>query len=594
MPRITRSAGRSAQPPRGRKRPALALSSSGSEDEASDVSLVSEGDLSSSDATESSDSDATESTATESDDEEPETGRAGMRGVSGRATNSTKAHGPSGSATALARHRARQLSNALPLTAKAEVKTEERSAEAERQAAEPKPEEAAPEPSSAAAEPKPEEVLREVEVEVEAAPGPSSAKPKPKPKARKRVSKPSTAPEAPEEAPGEAEAVPGPALPPTPAEAPPRRAKKGKAKAPKPEPPILWPEPLPARSSDRPLELADADRPSEAVRRKLEPPATLLMPLLPYQKEFLAWAVDQERGAFRGGILADEMGMGKTIQAISLILTHPEDGRLELGEEEGACERRARGGGGDLAPRRPLVLRLSGPEAKGLAGEAGEAMDAMDAMGAMDAMDTKDTQDAKDAKDAMDAKETPPLDKGKGPKEEAAAVRPRREGSTNRGVPTLGGAEARTADGAEGAKESGDAPLSPPLSAPLPYASPTSVDPTTFRGAAPDVPLEGSLASNATLVVCPLVAVIQWRGEIAAHTAPGALKVVTHHGPKRATDARELASADVVLTTYATLESEFRRTLAPFKVSCLYCGASLQEHRVEQHLTYFCGPNARR
>ena len=52
---------------------------------------------------------------------------------------------------------------------------------------------------------------------------------------------------------------------------------------------------------------------SQALQQ-MEAPAELLMELLPYQKEFLAWAVSQERGDICGGILADEMGMGKTIQ----------------------------------------------------------------------------------------------------------------------------------------------------------------------------------------------------------------------------------------------------------------------------------------
>jgi hypothetical protein len=44
------------------------------------------------------------------------------------------------------------------------------------------------------------------------------------------------------------------------------------------------------------------------VEAQMEPPPELLMPLLPYQKEFLAWGVAQEQGPVRGGILADEMG----------------------------------------------------------------------------------------------------------------------------------------------------------------------------------------------------------------------------------------------------------------------------------------------
>jgi DNA repair protein RAD16 len=37
--------------------------------------------------------------------------------------------------------------------------------------------------------------------------------------------------------------------------------------------------------------------------------------MLPYQKEGLAWLCAQEEGKVGGGILADEMGMGKTLQA---------------------------------------------------------------------------------------------------------------------------------------------------------------------------------------------------------------------------------------------------------------------------------------
>lgn len=54
--------------------------------------------------------------------------------------------------------------------------------------------------------------------------------------------------------------------------------------------------------------------PDDLVRKCWETPAEpssdLLMPLLPYQKEGLGWMLNQESNEHKGGILADEMGMG--------------------------------------------------------------------------------------------------------------------------------------------------------------------------------------------------------------------------------------------------------------------------------------------
>ncbi|KAH3756570.1 DNA repair protein RAD5A [Pelomyxa schiedti] len=55
----------------------------------------------------------------------------------------------------------------------------------------------------------------------------------------------------------------------------------------------------------------------------MEPPPSIVIPLKPYQKQGLHWMCqhDKEQG---GGLLCDEMGMGKTLQMVSLIVqNHP-------------------------------------------------------------------------------------------------------------------------------------------------------------------------------------------------------------------------------------------------------------------------------
>lgn len=49
-------------------------------------------------------------------------------------------------------------------------------------------------------------------------------------------------------------------------------------------------------------------------------PTSFLIDLLEYQKEWLTWAVNLENSEKKGGILADEKGMGKIIQAIALVV----------------------------------------------------------------------------------------------------------------------------------------------------------------------------------------------------------------------------------------------------------------------------------
>ncbi|EIW72281.1 hypothetical protein TREMEDRAFT_36553 [Tremella mesenterica DSM 1558] len=55
----------------------------------------------------------------------------------------------------------------------------------------------------------------------------------------------------------------------------------------------------------------------------MEAHPSLKLTLLPFQKESLCWMKKQEEGPWKGGMLADEMGMGKTIQTIALLLSEP-------------------------------------------------------------------------------------------------------------------------------------------------------------------------------------------------------------------------------------------------------------------------------
>ena len=52
-----------------------------------------------------------------------------------------------------------------------------------------------------------------------------------------------------------------------------------------------------------------------------EQPATITRKLKSFQLEGLDWMMKQEKSKWKGGLLGDEMGMGKTIQAVSLIMS---------------------------------------------------------------------------------------------------------------------------------------------------------------------------------------------------------------------------------------------------------------------------------
>ncbi|KAF9691927.1 hypothetical protein EKO04_009833 [Ascochyta lentis] len=66
----------------------------------------------------------------------------------------------------------------------------------------------------------------------------------------------------------------------------------------------------------------------DAPERREQTPRIMCSQLKEYQKIGLTWLIKMETGTNKGGILADGMGLGKTVQAISLICARPSDDPL--------------------------------------------------------------------------------------------------------------------------------------------------------------------------------------------------------------------------------------------------------------------------
>lgn len=71
-----------------------------------------------------------------------------------------------------------------------------------------------------------------------------------------------------------------------------------------------------------------------------------------------------------------------------------------------------------------------------------------------------------------------------------------------------------------------------------------------------------------TLVVTPLAALLQWKSELDRFVAPGLLSVLIYHGCQREALLEVLHKYDVVLTTYQTIEQDFRRQTNKQKDIC--------------------------
>lgn len=186
------------------------------------------------------------------------------------------------------------------------------------------------------------------------------------------------------------------------------------------------------------------DNQNELLCETAEPSSDMIVPLFRYQKEWLFWALKQEESTSKGGILADEMGMGKTIQAIALVLA-----KRELGK----------------AISKSSLLSSSSST-----------------------------------------------------KQELSAVK-------------------------------------------------------------------------GTLILCPMVAVLQWVTEINRCTIEGSNKILVYHGSSRRKLSHNIEEYDFVITTYSTVEAEYRKNVMRPKQKCKWCGKAYYEEKLSIHMKRFCGPD---
>ncbi|OIT00340.1 helicase-like transcription factor chr28 [Nicotiana attenuata] len=97
-------------------------------------------------------------------------------------------------------------------------------------------------------------------------------------------------------------------------------------------------------------------------------------------------------------------------------------------------------------------------------------------------------------------------------------------------------------------------------------------------------------AVKGTLIICPVVAAIQWVNEINRCTSEGSNKILVYHGNKR-NHIHNIEEYDFVITTYSTVESEYRKNVMPPKQKCQWCGKSYFEEKLSIHQKK-CGPDS--
>uniref|UniRef100_A0A0D3GRI8 RING-type domain-containing protein n=1 Tax=Oryza barthii TaxID=65489 RepID=A0A0D3GRI8_9ORYZ len=85
-----------------------------------------------------------------------------------------------------------------------------------------------------------------------------------------------------------------------------------------------------------------------------------------------------------------------------------------------------------------------------------------------------------------------------------------------------------------------------------------------------------------------------WAQEIERHTAKDSVRVLVYHGGRRGAQKYDFNKYDFVITTYSTIEADYRKHIMPPKTRCCYCDKLFYPNKLKVHLRYYCGPDAQR
>ncbi|XP_066096951.1 helicase-like transcription factor isoform X2 [Saccopteryx bilineata] len=307
--------------------------------------------------------------------------------------------------------------------------------------------------------------------------------------------------------------------------------------------------------------------------QEMEPAEAVETPLLPHQKQALAWMTSRENSTelppfweqrndlyyntvtnfsekdrpenVHGGILADDMGLGKTLTAIAVILTNFYDGK-------------------------PLpVARIKKSQLKKECNINDESMK----LGGGNTCEKTDGLNKEESRYSGEPSISDVKGKNQYPKSELSSSRPKRRKTAVRYVESsdseetesselpqkvkgkLKNAQSETKSRGKGRKAREDPEFLCELAAPAPAAK------KVLRKGAPA--LEGAKKTDVkrprtTLIICPLSVLSNWIDQFGQHIkADVHLNFYVYYGPDRIRDPALLSKQDIVLTTYNILTHDY-------------------------------------